>query len=451
MKKIPKIISIFLIAGVITACNETQKEALEEMPGVLSLDLSDAAFVFNGNDCTGVQKAEDGGYINADGVNPANFLFHKTTSEGVTSRVHFKTDRSDDDKYFKDNNMLATLVDISDDYFYADLDLLSRNNQYFINKKTGEALKFPREYRIKDLDWVHTLTARNYFPQDGAGNVYGVAYCYEGQTDAIVKFTVAEKEVKCEKIADVSVNRPNLFAVDNDGNVAFYDGKDDCYFRTVDKELVKQDFFGKLFWTGYDGNIYFSDSSKVNKVTYDKVQKEVHLTATRTFEELTLTGLYYDRLLFLDDLKQIYTYKDGKNRAIVLYQLYGETAIEEPIVISADDIGNPNSSSSGYSLFSSDDSIAFVHATRAVSVIDVKNNMAISKYSLPAVYNEGMRMLRDNKMALFYLNPRSAPYNSSDESDYMRVGVYDLKTGTLSEPDTFRTGNAMRSDVINIK
>ena len=451
MKKMPKVINLFMIAGLLTACNVE-----ERAPTLLGLDLSDAVLVFCGNDCTGLHNDENGMDINEEGILAGRFLLRKTNSEGVTTRVHCRTSKSDDDKFYTEDDFFTNLVDISEDYFYADFGSFGKKsyrfNKYFINKKTGDALKFPDGLVFNKFDWIRSLTPLNYFPKDSAGNIYGIAYSYETHEYGIVKFSIAEKEVKAENIANIEDMNPNLFAVDKDGNVVFNTGRGQCFVRTADGELIKQSLTSGLFWTAYDGNIYSYESGNVSKLTYNKDEKKFTSTVVKTID--SLSSLYKtapEKLLYLDGLKQIYTYRKNENKDLVLYQLYSETAAEEPITFSAADFGMTDGNERDYCLFCDNDSIVSV-LNKTITTIDVKDNMKVTKHTLPIQYNDGMRMLNNKKMAVFYWNEDSE-INCPPDTDYalMSIGLYDFSNGTLSKQDKFVSGNADRSHVINLK
>lgn len=446
MNKLPRIINLLMVAGMVTACyNE------KHPPVVLNLDLSDAVLVFNGNDCTGLTKKEDGKTLNHEGLEPADFRLYKTNSKGITSRVHFKTKRSDDDEYYYNNNFFTIMADISEEYFFVDLGRWEGNNKYFINKSSGDAFKFPDDYcfSFDYYEWANTLSSRYTFPQDKYGNIYGVVYSKKEDADVIAKFSVDKNGVNIEKITNIDHLSTNLFAVDIDGNIIFKSDSNKCYYRTVDGELIEEPYNSNWFWTNYDGKIYTFIDKCVKRIDFNKDTKEFSATTIKTYESLSSTDFSNDRILFLDELEEVYLAKYSDENDLYLYSLKADN-LEEPFIFSASERGVMGSNKHVGSIYSSGEYI--VEFGTSINVFDVAHNMELTTKYLNVTCNDGVRMLNDNKMSVFYWNKDSEVNHPKGFGGvYMSMGIYDLTTGELTEQDTFITGNADRSHVIHIK
>ena len=454
MKKVLKILSLLAVTTMSTACES-------KVPTLISMDVSDACLLINCNNCTGAtEKGANGDSLNTEGLKSGDFHLYKTNENGVTSRVHCKTKRADDDKYYTSESFFAEFEDISDDYFYADLGRWSGKNKYFINKKTGNAIKLADDYSTNDFKWDYSTSTIQYFPQDNDGNIYGCVKSRSTKGSVIAKFTITEKLVKGETIATVDNADPSIFAVDKDGNVAFSKRSGSYFYVAAGKEVKEQDKNNKTFWTGYDGNIYTISNGEIKKITYDKDKDEVVTETIKTYDGLKGKTIAYDRFLYLDALKQVYTYTSDADRNITIYPLCGENMPGEPVIIAGDDLRMIKDFDGEeiplpqyeLSLDCDDDSIyATIKQEQFIlSRIDPRDNMKITQTTYDVQYNDGVRMLSNKKMAIVYWgsNPINTP---GDGNAYMSVGVYDINSGTLSKQDTFITGNACRSNIVNLK
>lgn len=457
MKKASKILSLLAVAAFATACNTKEKAPL-----VLSLNLDNAIALFNGNCRTPGKETP--------------FALYKIDEEGVTERVDIKTKNSNDDKYYKENTIFTDLLDISDEYFYAHLDKNLGNtaeiNEYFVNKKTGQAYKIDARITLNRLDyWYDSTSTYRDFPQDKDGNIYGYAYDYSAKSCVLGKYTVTDKKVKYERIGNVPENGLNNiafngFAVDNDGNVA-YRGKEDgaisWKFVTPNKKVLPLESKAAL-WRGYDGTIYAYKDEKIEKITYNKDKNEIETTVVRAYPQLKYANLINSKLLYLDKTQQIYAYTTSSDYEFVLHQLYGENLLEEPIKYTTDDLSYPGASSNyfvqtygyGYGGVDADEDCIYLSAYDGVdefviNKIDTSKDMEHSQIRYSVEFNDGTRFLSNKKMLIFYWGYNDINAPEGNNGGGMSVGIFDINTATLSRQDRFVTGNAERSKVVNLK
>ena len=461
MNKSLKSISLLAVFSFATSCN-----IKGQAPALISLDLSEACIVFNSNNCTGVHDEElKKSGINTEGLKMGDFHLYKTDENGVTKRVHFKTKNSDDDPYYTSKSFFVELEEMSKDYFFIDLGRYSGKNEYFINKKTGEALKFSDDFRIdrpfETDEWPFSTSTLKNHPVDKNGNIYSLAYHYKSNSYVVARFSINEKEVTGEKIYEIPKTYSNRFSVDLDGNV-ICSTDNDTYFISVDGKVISpfsanETYRNRRFWTAYDGNIYSLDKGNVEKLTYNKEQETLEKTVVKSFIDLKDTILDGSKLLFLDELKQIYYYETGSNKELLLYPLYDGTTSNEVITINGNDLRLYNDYEDEYPkkyYLQCDDNSLYVSINQGPFIlnrIDLKNNMAITQTTYEVDYNDGTRILSNQKLAIFYWNNSEINCPPNDSAGYMSVGIFDIKTGTLSKQDSFITGIAARSRIVNLK
>ncbi len=459
MKKASKVFCLLAVSAFVTACTNDPKP-----PVVISLDLSNAIALFNGNCTTEGRKTP--------------FALYKVDEKGVTSRVAVKTKKSDDDPYFYEDFLSADLKDISDEYFLAELGCSPSNryvNNCFINKKTGQAYKLDGDYVNFAYDyWLDSTNPRRDFGKDSNGSYYTRAYDRKIQSYVLAKFTVSDKKVKVENIGTLpeirlnsDTNCPfNEFAVDKDGNVAYRGalgtGSSWRYVTTDKKELPIDSRMA--VWTGYDGEIYAYRAGNIEKLSYSKDENKVEATIVKEYPYLQNANLLNMKILYIDKTQQIYGYTTGSNYEFILHRLYGEELLDEPIVFTTEDISRLDASSNtfikqyGYA-FSSvdcDEDCIYIGGKDGnnfvINKIDTTKNMELSQAKYYVEYNDGTRYLNNKKGVVFYWNSDSeincppGKYTAS-----MSVGILDLNTGEITKQDTFVTGNSARSSVINIK
>ena len=457
MKRLPKLLCFLSVAVLATSCNIQSKA-----PTLLALDLSDAILVFNGNNCTGkLEKKEDGYYYNREGLKTIDFHIYKTDENGVTSRVHCKTKRNDDDPYYTSETFFTEFNEISKDYFYADLGRYTDKNKYLINKKTGNAIKFPDDYQIYNNDWIYTVSTMETFPQDGAGNFYGYLFERSSKSYVVAKLSILEKEVKSETIGKMAKTDTPNFAVDKDGNVAYrgYGGNLGAdVFITSNKKVIKlSDKKISAFWSGYDSAIYAFEKGNIEKLVYDKDNDVLNTEIVATIPALANKNIYPEQLVFLDGLKQIYYYETSQDKSLVLYQFFGENLQGEPTIITEADLKIDNDYADykqpeRYYVKSDEDTmyVTLYQGIFVMNKISPAYNMEVSKVTYDVEYNDGTRVLSNKKMSIFYWNHNEIN-TPGDGGAYMSIGVYDLNTGILSPQDSFITGNSDRTKVINLK
>lgn len=459
MKKASKIFCLLVVSAFVTACNTEGKAPL-----VLSLDLSDAIALFNGNDRT---------LDDEDAAQSTDFGLYKINEKGIVKRVHIKSKKSDDDKYFIENPIFTDFLEVNDDYFYARLGTYDTNSNYFVNKKTGKAVHVIGEYSFHRYGyWFDSTSTKRDFSTDKDGNIYGRVYDYDLKSDILAKFTITDKKVTVSEIGKVLDDnlykaRFNEFAADSDGNVALFGTIDNafgCYFVTANNETIKLESNRKGFWTGYDGAIYSYLNGNIEKLTYNKDKNQVDTTVVRAYSDLGNLDLINSKILYLDKTKEIYAYSTGSNYEFILYQLYGENVIDRPQVYTTEDLSYPGAKDSyfmkeyGYSysgVFAGEDTIyieTYDGSEFVFNKIDTSKNMELSKSTYKVDYNDGVRLLADKKAVVFYWNEDSdinCPPGKNTAA--MSVGIYDMDTGKMSEQNKFVTGNSDRSSVINLK
>lgn len=459
MKKASKILCLLAVSALVTACNNDPKP-----PVVISLDLSNAIALFNGN-CTTEGRE-------------TSFALYKVDEKGVTSRVSVKTKKSDDDPYFYEDFLFADLKDVSDEYFLAELGCSPSNryiNNCFVNKKTGQAYKLDGDYVNFAYDyWLDSTNPMRDFAKDGNGSYYTRAYDRKIQSYVLAKFTVTDKKVKVENIGTLpevrlnsDTNCPfNEFAVDKDGNVAYRGalGTGSSWrYVTADKKELPIDS-RMAVWTGYDGEIYAYRVGNIEKLSYNKDTNQVDATLVRSYPQLQDANLLSMKILYIDKTQQIYGYTTGPKYEFILHQLYGDNALEEPLVFTIDDISrldassNPVISKDGYahSSVDCDEDCIYIGGKDGnnfvINKIDTTKNMELSRAKYYVEYNDGTRYLNNKKGVVFYWNSDSeinCPPGKSTAS--MSVGILDLNTGEITKQDSFVTGNSDRSSVINLK
>ena len=470
--KIRKIASLFLMSFLLPSCASTNG------PRVLSVDLSDSVCTFMCNNCTGYSE-ENKSDINADGTKMIFFHLYKTNADGVTTRVKFKTNKSDDDSYFKDEDFIFTdLTNISDKYFYGNF----RGDRYFIDKQTGETLLFNQNYVLFDEHFSDYTSARHTYQEDKNGNIYTCAYCTDSHSYQIIKLAKEENKIKANVVYDYGNNndlytvyifsRDNFsYAVDNEGNVACFafNSANSYYFITSDGTVINQqskEICGNgnmYFWTGYDGNIYLIEEGNVKKIVYNNIDKAISTENIVSYSELSNKDLSLDNFIFLDEAKKIFYYKENGKESIELYQLYGENISSEKIVISDDSLFPKSEFEKSAAMMSigeinADGNNIYVTSKGAliknderiecwvVAKINVDNNISITRNHFSAYVIDAIRILRNGKMCIFYWN--DCPINIRDKGIFMSVGIFDTNTGELTSQDSFITGNANRSHII---
>ena len=455
MKIASKVLGLLMIASIVTGCSNE-----ESSPLVLSLDLSDAIALFDGNNCT--PNYTDG---------PGDFGLYKIDEKGVTKRVHIKTKKSDDDKFFYQNTIFTEFKEVSDEYFYSRLGDRSGKCNYFINKKTGEAYQIEGNYCLFGHDyWFDSTNPIRDFSKDSNGNIYGRVYDRKVKSYVLAKFSFVKNKVKVQNIGKITERKIdswyfNEFAADKDGNIV-YRGLNNTsymwYFVTADNKVTPLDG-KKACWVGYDGAIYAYKDQKIEKITYDKLTDVLNTTVVRSYPELDNVDLINNKLLYIDKTQQIYAYGTSEDYDFVLYQLYGENAPEKPVSFSIDDLSYTTAKSNyfiqnyGYSHsgVDCDEDTIFLTAYDGDSFIvnkfDTTKNLELTKVKYSVEYNEGTRFLSNKKMLIFYWghNPINTPEGTSTAA--MSVGILDVNTGELTKQDTFVTGNSDRSSVINLK
>lgn len=462
MKKYVKLVSFLSIMAMLVGCAENQKSA----PTVLNLDLSNAIALFNGN---GGTRYED-----RDEIEQVGWGLFKTDENGITKRVPIKTKRSDDDKFFKENNVMVDPLEVSDEYFFARIGGFESKYNYLINKKTGKALKIEGQYHFSRYGyWFDSTNPIRDFSKDDNNHIFGRAYDYKLKSDVIVKLTITDNKVKTETIGktiedEIDRAKFNSYAADKDGNLAYIglEGTSNLfnyYFVTADNKVIRIDK-KKGFWTGYDGAIYAYSNGNIEKLTYNKEKHAVDTAVVRSYPELKDLDLIDSKILYIDNTKQIYAYSTGENYEFVLYQIYGDDMAENPYVYTTDDFSYPTAKDSyfmqnyGYSHSGVDcdeDSIyvtTYDGSSFVINRLDTSNNMEHSQIRYKVDYNDGSRFLNNKKMLVFYWNTSSeinCPPGKSTAS--MSVGIIDLKTGELTKQNRFVTGNSNRSSVINLK
>ena len=459
MKNASKILCLLAVSAFVTACNSDPKP-----PVVISLDLSNAIALFNGN-CTTEGRE-------------TSFALYKVDEKGVTSRVSVKTKKSDDDPYFYEDFLFADLKDVSDEYFLAELGCSPSNryiNNCFVNKKTGQAYKLDGDYVNFAYDyWLDSTNPMRDFAKDGNGSYYTRAYDRKIQSYVLAKFTVTDKKVKVENIGTLpevrlnsDTNCPfNEFAVDKDGNIAYRGalGTGSSWrYVTADKKELPIDS-RMAVWTGYDGEIYAYRAGNIEKLSYNKDTNQVEATIVKEYPYLQDANLLNMKILYIDKTQQIYGYTTGSNYEFVLHQLYGDNALEEPLVFTVDDISrfdassNPVISKDGYahSSVDCDEDCIYIGGKDGnnfvINKIDTTKNMELSQAKYYVEYNDGTRYLNNKKGVVFYWNSDSeinCPPGKSTAA--MSVGILDLNTGEITKQDSFVTGNSDRSSVINLK
>ena len=455
MKIASKVLGLLMIASIVAGCNNKNSAPL-----VLSLDLSDAIALFNGNNCT--PDYTDG---------PGGFGLYKTDENGVTKRVHVKTKSSDDDKYFYQKAIHTEFLEVSDEYFYARLGTFDINSNYFVNKKTGEAYRIEGNYHYSRYSywWDSTNPIRD-FSKDNNGNFYSCAYDYKLKHDVLAKFTIVKNKVKVTTVGKIAEDNNdcyyfNDYAADKDGNIAYrglVNTAYNWYFVTADNKVIPIDN-KKAVWVGYDGAIYAYKDQDIEKITYDKATDVLSTTVVRSYPELGSLDLVNNKLLYIDKTQQIYAYGTSKDYDFVLYQIYGENALEKPVSFSTDVLSYTTARSNyfiqnygyGYSNIDCDEDTIYVNAydgeSFVINKLDTTKNLELSQVKYSVEYNDGTRFLNNKKMLIFYwgYNPINTPEGKSTAA--MSVGVLDVNTGTLSKQDTFVTGNSDRSSVVNLK
>ena len=466
MKKIAKVICLLVITAIATAC-----DGRETSPTVLSLDLSDAIAVFNGNNSTDNDDPELAKqYINNEGAYMGDFGIYKVNENGVTKRIHVKTKRSDDDQYFYKKNLMPEFREISDEYFFGRFGDYDGRSNYFINKRTGEALKVDGRYSFHHYSyWFDSTNPMRDFSRDNNGHIYGRVYDYSLSSYVLARFTITDKKVKAETLGevirpDIDNLRFNDYAVDKDGNVIYgeKDGNIQWKLVTLDDKAIPIETKSAV-WTGYDGGIYAYSHGNIEKLTYNKEENKVDTEVVRAYPELADLDLVNAKLLYVDDSKQIYAYGTGKNLDFVLYQIYGENMAEKPYSYTVDDLSYPAANSSwvmqtyGYTHSGVDCDEDSIYVTTydgesyIINRIDTKNNMEHTQIRCNVENNDGERILSNKKMLVFYWGHNDINLVPESYSVVMSVGIFDLKTGTRSKQDKFVTGNSSRSSVINIK
>ena len=441
MKKASKILSLLAVAAFLTACDTRQKA-----PQVLSLDLSDAVALFNGN-CT--TKGEE-----------TDFNLYKTNESGVTKRVHVKTKRSDDDKYFLENPIFTNFLEVSDEYFYLDV---SYETNYFVNKKTGKALKVDGDYSFFHFSyWFDSTNPIRDFSKDAAGNLYGRVYDRKMKSDVLAKFTITDKKVESESIGEVPPDDPdrdyfNGYAVDKDGNIAYF-GKGVWKYVTVDKSIIPLRNI-KGVWSGYDGEIYaYKNDGNIEKLSYDKDKNEVTSAVVGECPKLKDEDFINMKTLYIDKTEQIYVYTGKSDGDLTLYQIYGDNPVEK--TYTPEDISNTYDRRSyvyeySHSSISCDEDCIYVTGfdgeSYTVNKIDTSKDMELTQIKYKVDYNDGTRFLNNKKMLIFWWGHDQIYDDKSDSLASMSVSILDLNTGKMSEQDPFLTGNSDRSSVINLK
>ena len=449
MKKASKILSLLAVAAFLTACDTEQKA-----PKVISLDLSDAVALFNGNGATEGEETD--------------FNLYKTNESGVTKRVHIKTKRSDDDKYFLEKPIHTDLLEMSDEYFFARIGGYDSDYNYFVNKKTGQAYQVEGDYSFHRYGyWLDSTNPIRDFSKDSNGNLYGKVYDYKSKHEVLAKIAVTDKKVKVEIIGNAvkeEIDRPrfNDYAADKDGNVAYF-GDGNWQYVSVDKNIVTfKD--KKAVWTGYDGEIYsYNKNGTIEKLSYDKDKSEVVSTAVIEYPELKDADFINMKILYIDKTQQIYAYTTGSNYELVLYQIYGENLDAKPIVYTTEDLSYPKAADNyfiinyGYSYSGVECDEDCIYVTTydndefVINKIDTSKNMEHSQIRFKVDYLEGTRFLNNKKMHLFWWGHDQIYDDKSDSLASMSVSILDLNTGKMSEQDPFLTGNSDRSSVINLK
>ena len=290
----------------------------------------------------------------------------------------------------------------------------------------------------------------------------------------MARFIVTDKKVKVEnvgtlpKITDYSGTKCpfNEFAVDKAGNVAYRgalgNGSSWRYVTADKKEIEIESRMG--VWTGYDGEIYAYRAGNIEKLSYNKDTNQVDATLVRSYPQLQDANLLSMKILYIDKTQQIYGYTTGPKYEFILHQLYGDNALEEPLVFTVDDISrldassNPVISKDGYahSSVDCDEDCIYIGGKDGnnfvINKIDTTKNMELSQAKYYVEYNDGTRYLNNKKGVVFYWNSDSeinCPPGKSTAS--MSVGILDLNTGEITKQDSFVTGNSDRSSVINIK
>ena len=458
MKNASKIFCLLAVSAFVTSCNNDPKP-----PVVLSLDLSNAIALFNGNNCT------------EDGEN-TSFALYKVDEKGVTSRVHVKTKKSDDDPYFYEDFLSADLKDVSDEYFLAELGCSPSNryiNRCFINKKTGQAYKLDGDYVNFGYDyWLDSTNPMRDFGKDGNGNYYARAFDRKIQSYVLARFIVTDKKVKVEnvgtlpKITDYSGTKCpfNEFAVDKAGNVAYRgalgNGSSWRYVTADKKEIEIESRMG--VWTGYDGEIYAYRAGNIEKLSYNKDENKVETTIVKEYPYLQNADLLNMKILYIDKTQQIYGYTTGSNYEFILHRLYGEELLDKPIVFTTEDISRPDAatnpviSKDGYahSSVDCDEDCIYIGGKDGnnfvINKIDTTKNMELSQTKYYVDYNDGTRFLNNKKMLLFWWGSDQL-YEHDPYLAAMSVSILDINTGKMSEQDRFLTGNSDRSSVINLK
>lgn len=466
--KLSKLKATLFIPFLLPSCSSTNG------PLLLGVDLSDAVCVFMCNNCTGVSDPElKDTSLNTEGIDRSLFQLYKTDVNGVTKRVKCKTKNSDDDSYFKTENFSTLLINVSDKYFYGNF----RQDRYFINKKTGDALQFVDEYSLPDESWPNYTSARHTFQEDKYGNIYTCAYSIEKKSYEIIKLIEEENKFKCKTLATLDFDVGRLYyAVDSEGNVAYSSvqrGKK-FNFITADGNLLsslslENDEYGrrKAFWTGYDGNIYSIKEGKVEKIIYNKDTNTVTSEDIVYFSSLNGRNLDSMNFIFLDGAKKIYYYNVVEKESLELFQLYGAGITGEKIVLSAEELFPAGelelyskASTLGW-LEADENNIYFSNVCVAkednenteifvVNKLDTNNNMNITRNHYYVYCNDAIRVLNNGKMVIFYWNADSDLNIPGDHGIYMSVGIFDTNTGVLTPQDTFVTGNAARSHIINL-
>ena len=446
MKKASKIFCLLAVSAFVTACNTIPKS-----PFVLSIDLSDAIALFNGNCCT-IDEGTD-------------FTLYKTDENGVTKRVAVKTKNSDDDKFFVENPIFTDFVEVSDEYFYAHIGKIVGDCGYFVSKKTGQAYKIDREVSFRAYDyWKDSTCTLRDFGKDKNGNIYGYAYDYKEKSDVLAKFTVTDKKVKYERIGNVpkisTFKTPfNGFAVDKDGNIAYRSVNGNGWawnFYTSDKQVIPLKS-KKAVWTGFDGEIYAYNDGNIEKLAYNKDKNEVEATVVRALPAIDSLNLVNMPLLYLNKTQKIFACSGKSNSNLYLYQIYGDNPVD--LVYTPEEISNTYKRSYTYDyseegLNCDEDCIyatGYDGTSFTVNKIDTGKDMELTKVNYVAPYNDGVRFLNNKKMLLFW-------WGSGQNTDYkevnggaMSVSILDINTGTMSKQDKFFTGNSDRSSVVNLK
>ena len=353
-----RLFTFLAILPILSACSG-------KLPRLKKIDLSDAVAIFYGlpyeNEEIRYARELASGLAYKELNEKGNF--YKIDKNGVASVVNFQTNKSENDKEILKDLYFSEMFNVNDEYFYFSPYL--REDEYLINKKTGEAIYLKdASADFYDFSSYNSPYYKDTLPKDSKGNIYtymSINYKTKAADGTEVinfgygvgKISIDKGSYKEEvlfKDKDIFPYGCNELAVDKDGNIALKGrgmGKDvkpkERYITTdgnvitiQTEEYVKEDEYyhsTKYYFQGYDGEIYSNETNNICRITplKDNNGKTVSVGQSPIFELPSYVFEAFENpnnLLYIDETKTIILAVDHDG-FLEFYSIYGNQAGEK--------------------------------------------------------------------------------------------------------------------------